>query len=431
MSIGRRVRKILFWATLLSACILAGGLWCAFLFLTDGETAARLIRQEAIKYLPGSFLDPGRVKIGLFKGQATLSQATLRQSIDGAPFQALDIPFLNIQFDAQKLGKGQLKLLAVNVGHPTLRLQQRRNGTWNIQGLLAVPWPDPLIEDPPPIKIQNGTVELVTADESPASTIGPALPGRPVAAARAPAILRDVTLTVEGNGAVGLFKFEGSARGDLLFDKLSLSGTVDVNTGEITLEGDLSGLTLSETLRRRLPPEAQPVFNAIALNGGVVDVELSRFRVDPRAPMGSRLRYQAQATLRDGVWECTKLPFSVTELRAGVSLEDGVMTIKYAQGSNGKTDLRARGSLSLDDPKKGPLDLTIGVTDLELDKRLRDRTPAEYDELWDLFKPRGQVDATIQVVRRQVTHPVELAATVKCRDVGAIYRHFAYPLEHL
>ena len=184
MSIGRRVRKIVLWGMLLSACILGGGIWFAYLYLTDGETAARLIKQQAIKYLPGSFLDPGRVKIGLFKGQMTLTQVVLHQSIDGAPFQALDIPWLSVQVDRRKLGNGQFEVREVNVGHPTLRLQQRRDGTWNIQGLLADPWPVPLIENPPPIKILNGTVELVSADESPAST-GGQRSARPVAAARA------------------------------------------------------------------------------------------------------------------------------------------------------------------------------------------------------------------------------------------------------
>ena len=32
------------------------------------------------------------------------------------------------------------------------------------------------------------------------------------------------------------------------------------------------------------------------------------------------------------------------------------------------------------------------MTDLELDQRLRDHTPAEYDELWDVFKPTGRVE---------------------------------------
>ena len=52
-------------------------------------------------------------------------------------------------------------------------------------------------------------------------------------------------------------EFEGTARGDA-FERLRLKGTIDLITGSITLEGELSGLTLSETLRRRVPREARP-----------------------------------------------------------------------------------------------------------------------------------------------------------------------------
>ena len=41
----------------------------------------------------------------------------------------------------------------------------------------------------------------------------------------------------------------------------------------------------------------------------------------------------------------------------------------------------------------------VDLTDLELDQRLRDHTPAEYDELWDVFKPRGRVNAAVHLVR--------------------------------
>ena len=132
----------------------------------------------------------------------------------------------------------------------------------------------------------------------------------PPQARRNPAILRDVTLKIEGNGGgPENLKFEGSARGDV-FDKLQLKGTVNLITGAITLEGELAGLTLSETLRRRIPREAVPTFNAIALNSGVVDIELKRFRYNPSAAPGAQLSYQALARLREGVWECPKLPFA-------------------------------------------------------------------------------------------------------------------------
>jgi hypothetical protein len=427
MSVKRRLRKLFAWVIILSLCIVAGGLWFAYLYLTDGEAAARLIKQSATRFLPGSVLDPGRVKIGLARGEVTLTRAILTQTINGASFPALDIAWLSVLVDSHKLWNGQLEAREVNVGHPTLRLREREDGTWNIQGLLADPWPVPLLENPPPINIQNGTVELVSNEEPLAPGLSP--PRR--RSAKRAAILRDVSLKIEGNGGAGRFKFDGWARGDM-FDKLSLSGTIDTNTGRITLAGDLTGLTLSETLRRRLPPEARPTFEAIALNSGVVDVELSRLSYDPTARPENRLRYQALATLREGVWECTKLPFPVNDLRASVAFEDGFMTIKYADGSNGKTDLHAQGSVALEHFPRGPFDLRLSLEDLELDdQRLRDHTPAEFAEIWGLFQPRGRVDAKIEIARRESGGPPDLAATVDCRDVGAVYRHFPYPLEHL
>jgi hypothetical protein len=430
MRIARRLRKVVFWGIMLCLSILAGGLWCAYLYFTDGETARRLIIQQSVRFLPRSILDPGRVKVGLFKGQLTLSQVLLRQVVDGVMVPSLRIPYLNIQINSRKLAGGELEFREVFVSQPSLRLQQRRDGSWNIQGLLADPWPVPLVENPPPIVIQNGKLELVAAEEPPSasSSSTDAQPAsRPGAAA---AILRDVSLKVEGNGGAGLFKFEGTARGDL-FDRLSLRGTVDLNTGRINLDGELAGLTVSETLRRRIPPVLQPAVKAMALNGGVVDLELNRLSFDPSAAPAERLHYQAQARIREGVWECPKLPFPLNDVSAQVTLEDDVMTIKDAQGSNGRTSVRAKGSLTLSDPEHGPLNLSVKLTDLELDPRLRRHTPPEHAELWDAFKPKGKVDVLLNVVRRRLGEPVDLSATVDCKDFAGEYVHFRYPLDHL
>ena len=63
MRIGRRVMKALFWGLVLCLSILGGGLWFAYWYMTDGETVAQLIREHAVRYFPGSTLDPGRVQI--------------------------------------------------------------------------------------------------------------------------------------------------------------------------------------------------------------------------------------------------------------------------------------------------------------------------------------------------------------------------------
>ncbi len=254
------------------------------------------------------------------------------------------------------MAQGEIDLHEVHVSHPTLRLRRRRDGTWNIQGLLVYPWPGPWLERSPPILIQNGRVELSEEDaESPAESekaaaasaaaliVGsgkgagptaerasplaglspPQLPSRP---GRGPAILHDLTLKIEPAGKF-LYTFEGTARGDA-FDRIIVKGAFDLSTGCLELRGELTGLTLSQALCRRVPCEARPALRALALNGGVVDIELSRFRYDPNAAAAKRVAYGAVARLRDGVWDCPKLPFSINDLSALVRVENDLLTIE-------------------------------------------------------------------------------------------------------
>lgn len=59
MCIGRRVARALFWGLVLCFSTLVGGLWFAYWYLTDGDTVAQLIREKAVRYFPGSTLEPG------------------------------------------------------------------------------------------------------------------------------------------------------------------------------------------------------------------------------------------------------------------------------------------------------------------------------------------------------------------------------------
>ena len=62
MKTGRRVVKTLLWVLTLCLSICGGALWFAYWYITDSETAARLIREHSVKYFPGSTLEPGRSK---------------------------------------------------------------------------------------------------------------------------------------------------------------------------------------------------------------------------------------------------------------------------------------------------------------------------------------------------------------------------------
>ena len=89
MRIGRRVVKIVFWGSVLCMSTLAGGLWCAYSYITDSKSASRLIREKAIRYFPGSVLDPGRVRPSLLAGEVVFRDLRLRQHIDRTSFDVL------------------------------------------------------------------------------------------------------------------------------------------------------------------------------------------------------------------------------------------------------------------------------------------------------------------------------------------------------
>ena len=86
-------------------------------------------------------------------------------------------------------------------------------------------------------------------------------------------------------------------------------------------------------------PEAQPAFKALAFSGGVLDLDRVRASYDAKAPADRRLHYDVQARLREGVWNCPKLPYPVNDLSAAFDVEDGLLTLHRAEGYNGVTTL--------------------------------------------------------------------------------------------
>ena len=161
MRLGRRLAKVLLWSLVLIAMITAGAAWFVYALVTDSEAAARLIKSQATRFLPRSIVEMGRVNIDILKGEVKVSHLHVRQRIDGASFLTASVPWLSVKLDPRQVLHGRFAPREIAVSQPTLRLCRRRNGTWNLQGLLADPWPGPTIKNPPPIVIRNGTIELV------------------------------------------------------------------------------------------------------------------------------------------------------------------------------------------------------------------------------------------------------------------------------
>ena len=77
-----------------------------------------------------------------------MSKIHLRQRIEGQLFETAWIPWLSVRLDPRQVFHGKLEPREVIVSQPTLRLCRRRDGTWNLQGLVADPWPGPVIQEP-------------------------------------------------------------------------------------------------------------------------------------------------------------------------------------------------------------------------------------------------------------------------------------------
>lgn len=412
MSIEARLRKLLFWATLLIIVAAGTGLWLAYSYVTDSDTLSALIRGEAPRYFTDARLVIGRARVRPLVGDLNLIQVNLWQKIDGLDHLAVRIPWLDVRADTSALANGELHPREVVAAQPELRICRRKDGTWNLQGLLADPWPCDLLHTTPQILIQNGTVQLIDG-EAPAATI-----------------LRDVSLTIRPS-AEGVLEFEGTAKSNL-FESVTLKGTYDRATGSVVLsQGEMSRLAVSDTLREKLPPEIRPVLDRIGLSSGEIDVSLNRLSFSSETTPS--LRYDASLRVRSGMVSCSKLPFPLTDFSALVHLNEGNLTIERAEGYNGKTTVRVRqgGTIDLTDPLGGPLQMTVDVLDLEFDNRLRAWTPPQFAELWKEYRPQGWVSLAISMLRAETGGPVRFGIGVDCRDVAMVYDEFPYPVEHL
>src|SRR4051812_6536305 len=151
MRIRIRVGKLLFWGAFLLLACLGGAVGFAFWYVTDSETLAGLIKAEVPRYLPGSLVTVGRVRIRPFVGEIDVKEAHLIQTVDGAPFKAVKLPWLRIRHDPRAMLKRRFAPSEVVVAYPTFRLLRRKDGTWDLRGVVAYPWPCPALQTPPSV----------------------------------------------------------------------------------------------------------------------------------------------------------------------------------------------------------------------------------------------------------------------------------------
>ena len=417
----RRFWKLVVWTLALGSAIVVGGVIAAYHYVTEGDTLVELIRREAPRYLPRCRVDLAQARIRPFAGSVILSTISVGDGGPGGPASIAQLPYLQINYDPWAMLHGRFEPKEVVIPKPTIRLRRRADGTWNCQGLLAEPWPGPKKGASPPIRVREGTVELMGDKE------GTVLK-----------VLTKVSLDIPAVAEGAPTPFALTAEGDL-FERVELEGVVDCGSGRVAFtKGKLDRLTLSDALRGRLPAEVTSVMNQVGFSSGEVDAKWSSLVIDPtgREP----LRCVGSVQLRRGIWNCPKLPFPISEVAVDVEVQDGVVFVTSAKGSNGPTSLSIRGRFALNDPLRGPFEVEAEAIGLQLDGRLRGKTPEKFLELWDLYFPEvarsetasaGRINLSLRAGRPSKGAEVGLEVDIDLVDVAMKYKHFPYQVEHV
>ncbi len=420
----RRFRKLILWMMALGAAVVVGGAIAAYQYVTEGDTLATLIRREAPRYLRGCQLDLIQVRLRPVAGQILLHAISLKDGDSGGRASIAYLPYLQINYNPwAAFFHGRFEPTEVVVPRPTIRLRRRGDGTWNCQGLVADPWPGPTGGPMPPIRVKDGTIELV-GEGAGNGTVLKVLTG----------VDLQIPALAHGDGPV---PFELSAKGDL-FERVHLKGVIEPS-GRINLEpGELVRLNLSEAIWDRLPGEVNSILDQVGLAAGEVDANWSSLVIDPRNPCP--VRADGAARLRRGILKCSRLPFPVSDVAVDVEIHDGQVVVTSASGSNGATALAVQGKFDLDGLAGAPFEVTAEAKGLQLDGRLREKTPPESRELWDLYFPEvaqskeasaGRINLVLRANRPARDAEVGLAVDIDLVDVAMQYKHFPYRVEHV
>ena len=420
-----RFRKVILWTLALVVAIGAGGVIAAYNYVTGGETLVAVIRRDAPRFLPHNKVDLIQARIRPFVGEVIFHAISVGDDGPGGPASLAYLPYLQINYDPWAMLHGRFEAKGVVVPRPTIRLRRRPDGTWNCQDLLADPWPGPVGKDSPPIQIKDGTIELL--GEGDGAGEGAVLK-----------VLTDVNIDIPAAICGEPVPFELTAKGDL-FERVELSGLVDPTAGRIRFgPGELVRLNLSDTLWNRLPPEVNGVMDQLGLSAGEVDASWSALDIDPNRPQP--VQCDGSIRLRRGIWNCPKLPFPINDVSVDVQIRQGQVYVTSAKGTDGATSLSLRGKFALDDPAQAPFEVAIDAVGLQLDNRLRGKTPEKFLELWDLYFPEvartntasaGRINVSVQAGRVERGAEVDVDVYLDLVDVALQYKHFPYRVEHV
>jgi hypothetical protein len=318
-----------------------------------------------------------------------------------------DEMFLSCQTSLQELIQGEPEVTRIKLRRPVLRATRRPDESWSIVKLFPFPR---FGNGHPETTIENGTIEIFDPLKNPSSTL----------------TLRDIHLTVRPtdmqSGDVEPVLFEGYMAADQ-FQRVELKGRADRRTSRWQLTGKALGLEISPELRSGLPRE---IAEKLAALGSLRCEGRLDFQVSHDVERTQKLRFDITANVNRGRIDDPRLPFSLSDLRARVRLDNAGYTVEDLQARNGQASIRVSGQ------RRGysvtsPAELEVTGDRIALDQSLVRVLPESIRNEWYKFLPEGEVDAHLKLVFDGARWTPE--ADIRCLNVSFTCHRFPYRLE--
>lgn len=215
-----------------------------------------------------------------------------------------------------------------------------------------------------------------------------------------------------------------SASSSGLMERGSMQGWLDAQHGRWSVAGKVNQFTFTHELIENLPPQITQYLDQLAGLECAASFTYEVFSRPQQLP-GFSIR---EGQLTDGRLQDPRLPYPLDHLNGQFFCNNSMLQLRELSATSGST------TLFLDTDIEGftldvPISISARAQHLELDRRLYDSLPKQWQAYWDRLKLEGTVDASVQLGFDGSKWST--TASFDCRKVSMTPWLFPYPLENV
>lgn len=331
------------------------------------------------------------------------------QAGDAAEIVYVDEIFAHCDTSPSHLVQGQVEVTRLDVLRPRLVVERTSTGEWNVSTLLPLPR---FSDHPPPAHVTGCTIKLRDASRESAREIS----------------LRDLEIKiapVEKPAAQGdspLMRLQGSGNCDYV-KEFTFDSSLACDGTRLSAVCKVLDLSLSSEIADLLPWElAQPASALRHVSGRVT----ATFELTRDTSIGQEGDFKVSGSLQEGRIDDPRLPFPFVDFKAAFRADNLGLRVTDLSARNGP--LVVRGSLKKHGfAEDSPAQVRLSARQLTIDQRLARGVSPQWQELYDRFRPQGDVDVDLTLnFDGESWQPL---VTAHCRNVSFYYQKFPFRLE--